>query len=146
MAWVHRYHAGTATGVAHTAWAWLATLLAQVLVLGSGLEVAPLHLSFGWHHWTHCSWPLPELSFLKTWHHSGEQAKTPRGRWVEKEGADNRTWLLSGVDSPSPSKSHMDHISASETGSVLRVCSKCQNITGHQFTWFVVNTLYKSNG
>lgn len=86
MAWVHRHHAGTATGVAHTAWAWLATLLAQVLVLGSGLEVAPLHLSFGWYHWTHCSWPLPQLSFVKTWHHSGEQAKPPRGRCLGGEG------------------------------------------------------------
>lgn len=32
---------------------------------------------------------LPELSFVKTWHHSGEQAKTPRGRCLGGEGGHN---------------------------------------------------------
>lgn len=110
MAWVHRQHAGTATGVAHTAWAWLATLGSSIgaEVWIRALEVAPLHLSFGWYYWTHSaaghcwSWAL--------WKHGTTQVNKPKllgeGVWVEREGTDNRTWLLSGVDSPCLPQNH----------------------------------------
>lgn len=81
--------------MAHTAWPWLATLLTQVLMLASdqGPQKSGNAALFLWLGATQPALQLatevllptalPVLNFVKTWHYSGEQAKTPRGRCRE---------------------------------------------------------------
>lgn len=96
MAWVPRHHPGTATGVALAGCSIASRIDAGIWIRGFPRGHAALFL------WLGTSEPplqlvsevllpaaLPELCFVKTRHYSGEQAKTPRGRYLGGEGGDN---------------------------------------------------------